>query len=417
MHQRGRVGGEDRGPPAAAPLHQPVAEPAEEGAGTRQREPFAVGRIRDDEAGARRRHDILEVSLLDSHRRRHAGGLGTGPRRLHGLRVEIAGEKRSCRRQAHPGFEVCHELRGQRLVTVAEAEEPVGPPPRPPQARRHSRGDRRPLEHERARTTQRIEERFAGGRAASLARPPPAGDREDTRGENFRERCLHLAHPPAPLMERAAGRVAKHRRDVANEVQGDPQRGAPELHVRPFAARGAELIDDGVLDDLRRVERVGEKRVVDGGVDAEGVGHLQLLRPIDLLHRPMQRLGAVDHESAEGLQHADRGPAFEHRPIERGAVVAGLRRKLDRPPADPQVAGPDRLQFVRQHPLQPLERPGGEPGGLVGQRSGQRAGRDGNVRKRGGAHACSRLYPHARPTTMTGVPRPGLRLPRRHAAQ
>jgi hypothetical protein len=148
---------------------------------------------------------------------------------------------------------------------------------------------------------------------------------------------------------------------------------------------------------------VGEKRVVDRGIDPQRVGDLQLFRPVDLLHRPVERIGRIDGEAAERFEHTDGRPGFEHRAAERLAFMPRRRRKLDRSPADSQVMGPDRLEFSGHDPLEPLERPRGEPGGFVGQRSGQRTRRRGNVWKNVGAHACERLYPQDSPVTIAHV--------------
>ena len=140
---------------------------------------------------------------------------------------------------------------------------------------------------------------------------------------------------------------------------------------------------------------------MDRRIDTERVGDFQLLGPINLLHRPVERLWRIDGEATERFEHADRRPRFEHRAIERLAFMPQRRRKLDRSPADSQVMSPDCLELLGQHPLKPLKRPRGEPGGLVSQRSGQRTRRGGNVWKKVGAHACERLYPQDGPATIT----------------
>ncbi len=392
MRQRGGVGGKDCGPPATAPLHQPVPQPTKERAGAGQREPLAVRRVGHDQARMLRWPNLLEVPGADRDRVGHPRSIGTRPRRLDRLRVEVAGEEGFGRRRQHPRLELRHELHDERFVAVAKLEEAVRSPARPPEAWRHPRGDGGPFDHERSRPAHRIEQGLARGRSPCVTGPPPAGGRQDARGEHLGQRRLHLAHPPAPLVERAARRVAKHGRHAAHEMQRDPQRRPPQLNVRPLAARRPQLIDHRVLDDLRGVERVREEGVVNRRIDTERVGDLQLLGPIDLLHRPVKRLGRIDGEAAERLEDADGRPRFEHRPVERLAVVPRIRRKLDRPPADPQVAGPDRLEFPSQHPFQALERAGREPRRVVSQRRRQRPRRRRNVRKAVGAHASGRVY-------------------------
>ena len=149
----------------------------------------------------------------------------------------------------------------------------------PPQAGGHAGGDRGRLDHERARTTERIEQGFAR---------LPAGDIQNAGGEHFRERGLHLSHAPAALVERPASRIAKDGGGVADQMERQPQRGATELHARPPAAGGAQLIDHRILDDLSGIERVGEKTIMDRRIDPQRVGDFELLSPIDLLHRRVE---------------------------------------------------------------------------------------------------------------------------------
>ena len=416
VRRRGRVGGEDCGPPTAAPGHQPVAQAAKQRAGTGQRQTFAVRRIRQHQAGSGRGPHLLEMPLFDRDRPGHARRCRAGLRRLHRPRIEVA-RGTLASRLTDPCLQVGHEPFDEGLVAVAKPKEAVRRAAGPPETRRHARRDRRSLDHERARAAHRIENRLARGGVARRARPPPARDREHPGGEHLREWRLDLPHPPAPLVERAAGGVAEDRCHVADEVQRQPQRRPAELHARPPAARRPQLVHHGVLDDLRRVERVGEKRVVDRGIDPKGVRDPQLLRPVDLLHRPIQGLRRIDPKPPQRLEHPDRHAALEHRPIERLSLAARLRRKLDRPPADPQVAGPDGLELAGQHPLEPLERPRSEPSRLIGLGCGQRTRTRGNVRENGGAHAWRRLYPRRPAGTMKARRLRSFRLPRRRVAR
>ena len=171
-------------------------------------------------------------------------------------------------------------------------------------------------------------------------------------------------------------------------MEGQAERGAAQLHARSPTARRAELVDDRVLDDLRRVERMIEKGVVDRRIDPQRVGDLQLLAPVDLFHRGVERLGALHPEAAEWLEDADRRPALENGPIERLLLLPRLRRKLDRPPADPQVGGADRFELPGEDPFEPLERPRRHPRRLVGDRRRERAGNgmNGRERRRHGGH-------------------------------
>ena len=146
---RWRVGSEDRRPPATALLHEPVANPAKEGGSPRQREPLAVGRIRDHETGRACGPHFFEVMLRDRDATRHPRRLGTRPRRFDGLHIEIAGHER------HIGYadtclEFRHEPLGQGLVAIAKPKKSVRFAAGTPQAWRHPRGDRRRLHHERA---------------------------------------------------------------------------------------------------------------------------------------------------------------------------------------------------------------------------------------------------------------------------
>ena len=245
----------------------------------------------------------------------------------------------------------------------------------PPQPRRHPRRDRRRLDDESPRPAHRIEKRLARR---------PAGDGEDPGGEDLGEGSVDFPRAPAALVERLAGGVTEDRRGVADEVEREAKRRAAQLHARPPPARRAELVDDRVLDDLGSVERMIEERVVDRRIDAERVGDLQLLAPVDLFHRGVERLGTLHPEAAEGLEDADRRPALEDGPIERLLFFSRRRRELDRPPADPQVGGADRFELPGEDPFEPLERPRRHPRRLVGDRRRERAGNGMDGGERGG---------------------------------
>ena len=374
----GGVGRKERRPPAAALRHEPVAETPEKCSGPGQREPFAVGRIRHDETPARDRLSLLEVFLLDPDERSNASRFGTGLRRFDRLRVEVA-RLEGARRLDHAGLQLPHEPLHQLPVAIAKLEETMGLAAGPPEPRRHAGRDRGGLDHERAGAAHRVENRFAADRTARRARLPPARNAEDPGGQHLRERRLDLAHPPAPLVQRPAGGVAEDRRDIADQMQRQPERRSAQLNARPLTAGRPQLIDQRVLHDLRGIEGMREKRVVDRGIDTQRVRHLELLRPIDLLHRPVETVGRIDAESPQRLENADRGAGFEHGAVERLLLAARRRGKLDRAPTDPQVLRPDGLQLPRENPLEPLERAGRQPWRLVEHGGRQRPGnrRDG----------------------------------------
>ena len=369
-----RVGGENGRVPSAAGADEPVADAAEEGPGAGKREPLAVGGIGDDKPAPGRRHRLLEMLLFDGDRRRHTGGLGAQPRRFDGFWIEIA-RLEAARGHDDAGLEFRDESGGQVAVAIAESEKPMPLAAGPPQPRRHPRRDRRRLDDERPRPAHRIEERLARR---------PAGDGEDPGGEDLGERGVDFPRAPAALVERLAGSVAEDRRRVADEVERQAERRTAQLHARSSAARRAELVDDRVLDDLRRVERMIEEGVVDRRIDPERVGDLQLLAPVDLFHRGVERLGALHPETAEWLENADRRPALENGPIERLLLLSRRRREFDRPPADPQVGGADRFEFPGKDPFETLERARRHPRRLVGNRRRERAGNGMDGGKRGG---------------------------------
>ena len=306
MARSGRVGREDRRPPAAAPLHEPVAESTEERARPRQREPLSVGWVRDHESRRTLRPHLLEVPLRDHDALGHARRLGTRPRGLHRLWVEVARPKRSPR-LTDTRFEIRDDFVRERLVAVTEPEEAMRLPPGPPQPGRHPRRDRGRLDHERPRAAQRIDHGLTA-RCDGFTGPPPAGDSENPRREHLRKWRLHLPHPPAALVERPAGRIAEDRGHVAHQMQREPERRPAQLHARPFPARRPQLVHDRVLDDLCRIERVRGERVVDRRIDTERVGGLQLLGPVDVAECAIERLGRLDPKPTERLEHADRRP-------------------------------------------------------------------------------------------------------------
>ena len=136
-------------------------------------------------------------------------------------------------------------------------------------------GDRGSLNHKRSRATHWIQNRLAW---------QPASRGQNAGGKHLRKRGRDLSHAPASLVERAACRVSKNSCGVSHQVQGQPQGGTPQLHAGPLSAGSAELVDHCILDDLRGVEGVRQKCVVDDGIDAERVGRLELLCPINFQH-------------------------------------------------------------------------------------------------------------------------------------
>ena len=288
---RRRVGREDGRPPATALLHEPVAKPPEEGGGPRQRQAFAIRRIGDHEPARPRRPGLLEVFHVDRDARCHARRLGAGLRRSDSIGIEIAGLKASGW-LPDAGLEFRHQPVKEAAVAVAKLIKAVRLPPRAIEPRCDAGRDRGRLDDERARATHCVEQ-WLECRLINwtLTDAPPARDPEDAGGEHFGERRFNLPHPPAPLVERPTGRVAEDRRHVAYQMEPEPERRSPQLHARTLATRRTELVDDRILDDLGGVERVRQKRVVDRGIDPQRVGDLQLFRPVDLLHRVIERVG------------------------------------------------------------------------------------------------------------------------------
>ncbi len=157
-----RIGGQDRRPPAAAPAHEPVAQPAVDRRRPRQRQPLAVGWVGDDQPWLPRRHDRLEMLLFHRDRLGQPGRLGAGAGGGDGPRIEVARQEQAGGR-AHAGFERRDEPLGERAVAITKPEEAMPLPPGSPQSGSHARSDRGGLDHERARATHRIEQRLAGG--------------------------------------------------------------------------------------------------------------------------------------------------------------------------------------------------------------------------------------------------------------
>ena len=380
----GCVGSQNRCAPAWALLHQPVPQPAKQGSGPRQWQPLTVGWIGDNQPPAPLRPHLLEVLHFQDKALGHSGCRSTGPGRFNRSGVEIAGGK-TADWHPHPRLEFGQKPLSQGPIAIAKFEKSMRPAPGPPQAGGHAGGDRGRLNHKSAGTTERIEQRLAR---------LPAGDIQNPGGEHFREWCLHLSHAPAALVERSASRIAKDGCGVADQMERQPQRGAAELHARPPATGGAQLIDHRILDDLSGVEGVGEKTIMDRRIDPQRVGNFELLSPVDLLHRRVERVGGIDDESSQRLEHADRRPALQHGAVEHLPISSGIARsgKFNRAPTDAQVAGSHPLQFPRQHPLQPLERARREARGLLRLRRSQRSRHGRNGGETGGRHqTCNRI--------------------------
>jgi hypothetical protein len=73
-----------------------------------------------------------------------------------------------------------------------------------------------------------------------------------------------------------------------------------------------------------------DERIVYHRVDPEGLRWLQMLRPVNRRHCPIEHFGGIDCKTAEGLQDPNRYPAFKNTAIQ-GFTVS---RELDCPPTD-----------------------------------------------------------------------------------
>ncbi|MNE02579.1 hypothetical protein D3C80_950600 [compost metagenome] len=155
------------------------------------------------------------------------------------------------------------------------------------------------LDQEGADAAHRVAQRAALGGDAR-----PAGTDEDRRGEVFLERRRALLQAVAALVQAEPGQVQRQHQLAALQARMHAQVGLVLVHRRALTGRGAQAVDDAVLD-LEGTE-VG---VVDAGATAgelhrQAAGGQQVLAPVDRTHGLVQCLGVVHREAAEDQQHA-----------------------------------------------------------------------------------------------------------------
>ena len=116
-------------------------------------------------------------------------------------------------------------------------------------------------------------------------------------------------------------------------------------HVRPLPPGFAQLVADGVLQQLRAIKSVADRLVPAAAGACKGRADRQMRTPVDALHARVQRRGARRVDGTQAEEDADRGT----RP-EAGAVT-GLERafELDVIAALTDPARAERRELRRQH--------------------------------------------------------------------
>jgi hypothetical protein len=156
-------------------------------------------------------------------------------------------------------------------------------------------------------------------------------------------------------MQRRSGKIDRKRRAVAMQSEIDPERRTFEIDAGTFARTRPELIDDGVLDALRDELRVVQRGRRTDRVNRERAIDREMLRPVDMLHACVKRIGIRDIELVQRQQDAAREPRFETRAIGDAQIAGELHaRELFL-----RVARTERAQLIAQQVFETL-RAGGE---------------------------------------------------------
>ncbi len=213
------------------------------------------------------------------------------------------------------------------------------------QSRRDSPRHQGRLDHQRARAAHEV-----GQRRILI----PAGQPQNSRGQHLVERRFACRGAISALVQRTSGRIEIERDAILIDVQVDPQAGIDQVDRGTAAGDGANLVDNCVLGQLGRVERIAEHAAVHHRIDGQRAVGVEMFEPVGLTYAPIERLLVVGRKCGDRLENAHGRAAAEIGPHQHPQVAA----KRSHPPAGPHVEGAQFLQLVDQHAFEAEERLG-----------------------------------------------------------
>ena len=166
------------------------------------------------------------------------------------------------------------------------------------QVRRHVGGDHRRFDEERTDTAHRVSQGAAFGGNAW-----PAGTDQDRRREVFLQRRRTLLQAIAALVQAVAGKVEGEDRFATIQAQVNAQVRVELVDGRTVALRGAQFVDDGVLDLQGAEVGVVDARAVTAEFDGQGAVVEHVVLPLDIEHAVVEVFGVLHRETLEHQQH------------------------------------------------------------------------------------------------------------------
>lgn len=166
------------------------------------------------------------------------------------------------------------------------------------QVRRHIGGDHRRFDEECTHTAHRVSQRAAFGRNAW-----PAGTDQDRRRKVFLQRCRALLQAIAALVQAVAGQIKGEDRFATVQAQVNAQVRVELVDRRTVALRGAQFVDDGVLDLQGAEVGVVDAGTVTAEFDGQGAVVEHVVLPLDVEHTVVQVFSVFHRETLEHQQH------------------------------------------------------------------------------------------------------------------
>ncbi|MNO56270.1 hypothetical protein D3C76_467820 [compost metagenome] len=183
----------------------------------------------------------------------------------------------------------------RRYVTEPGGEAPL----LATQVRRHVGGDHGGFHQERADAAHRVGQSAAFGRDTG-----PAGTDQDGGREVFLERRRTLLQAIAALVQAVTGQVKRQNGFATIQAQVNAQVRVELVDGRTVALRGAQFVDDGVLDLQRAEVGVVDTRAMAAEFDGQGAVIEHVVLPLDVQHAVVQVFGVLHLETLEHQQHA-----------------------------------------------------------------------------------------------------------------
>ena len=181
----------------------------------------------------------------------------------------------------------------------------------------------------------------------------PSAHEDDACGEDFVDGCFGLGYAVAALVERFARGVERKGDFVARDVDVDHHVGVLKSDSGALVSAVAvfEPVDDGVLDAVSDIARVGKLLAVGRCVDGESLVEGHERRPVEVLGLFVEVVGIEGREFVEGLEDAQGGAAAKI------CLVECFERagESDHPFAGLHVFGAEGAQFVGKNGFQSLE--------------------------------------------------------------